>query len=524
MEFDSIFWKRQDCEPVKCNCKADEQCVMQPPTQTECAKTSCIKSSNSQSGTETSSTSESNTGAIAGGVVGGVVGAILLAGICIWFFYLRRNKQLQINNEEDEFAQAAGSESERQYMDRVSEEEKSMSRNPSQGQQPNGASRFRDSTATMSTVNTVGGLGSNVIPIAYIPGVSGVNNNNNTGRLPPGLKFTASDILRDDSIRASIATTNYRASTAFIGSDTVTAIQARPNLVQVNDQQRQSGYASSPVTATFMKPSLLDLDAPDRSSNADAASPVSESSSAPQIRSLTRPPPNAGGNGSDRIITPLNTIEEVPTPSSNDTSSTQSSSGFQQTAKSTQNKFSSSANHQLQAQSSAPRLRVSVASDFDVAFPSEDMLKESLSPANSTDAAASIKQVGQLANAPNIPVPIVPGAGAGVSMPTDSLKSGTDSSSIHSSSKCSSKSSFRLSRQALRNSALSNSINAGSPSNRSSRARDSDLYVAEDLPMEAFLYAQSHEFSANAQEDGELGTGRSSPFDDRYEMIEKQSK
>lgn len=479
--------KRLDCPVVYCNCKPDEKCYMSTQTSTECSKITCVKVSDSSSG----SSSSSNKGAIAGGVVGGVVGAIVVAGICLWFFYVRRNRKLKIDEDDEDNAIPNSSGLDESYMDNHDE------KSPSGLYRPN----YRESTATMSTVNSVGVHGSNVIPIAYIPGVSGVNN-----RIPDGLKFTASDILRDDSIRASIATTNYRGSTAFIGSDTMTAIQARPNLVDVKDQQM-------PVTATFMKPSLLDLDQ-------QQAGTSRQSSSEPTSRPLTR---LAHG---DRMTTYLNTIEEVPTPAA----ATKTPTELDEDKKMTGDK-ENVVNQNTNNGSSQLPLRISVASDFDVAFPSSDMddgqegPNSPASPGTASQDPSNLKQVNHVNSGPNIPVPAVPGSSVVPVAPALAVGS-SDRQSNSSSSKRSSKSSsnFRLSRQALRNSALNSlagSNNSGSQSTRSSRIRDSDYYVAEDLPMEAVLYAQQEHDTASGEDDNH---GRSSPFDDKYEMTESSSK
>lgn len=78
---------------------------------------------------------------------------------------------------------------------------------------------------------------SNIIPIAYIPGVTTravQNNNYNQGQ---------------NADRSSIATNNYRGSTAVISSAMMTAITARPNLVEINKSEDPQATVASSVQA-----------------------------------------------------------------------------------------------------------------------------------------------------------------------------------------------------------------------------------------------------------------------------------
>lgn len=189
------------------DCSDGEQCQMISPDCNNCARNVCIKLSSSSSSSTSSASSQgkSNVGAIAGGVVGGVVALLVVTLFLLWKFYYKPRK-LQRDAIENEKAEKDG--------------KFSLSRN-----------QHRLSTETLTSLApSAFARSSNIIPIAYIPGVTtrAVQNaysNNSEG----GLNASETD-------RSSIATTNYRGSTAVISSAMMTAIQARPNLVAINNK------------------------------------------------------------------------------------------------------------------------------------------------------------------------------------------------------------------------------------------------------------------------------------------------
>ncbi|GAM41092.1 hypothetical protein TCE0_041f13953 [Talaromyces pinophilus] len=183
-------------EPV-CNCAAGETCVESSRTCTECPTTSCLPAASTSTSTP-SSGGGTNTGAIAGGVVGGLV-AIAIGVFLFWWFVIRKRRQEQA------------------------------------AQQPAEPSiRHERSRSMQSIASTVLTRASNVIQIAYIPGVTNRSPPETPGTLVPPVPaipsthastysgdqylFTPRD-LRDSrytatSDRRSIATSLARSSVA----------------------------------------------------------------------------------------------------------------------------------------------------------------------------------------------------------------------------------------------------------------------------------------------------------------------
>lgn len=94
-------------------------------------------------------------------------------------------------------------------------------------------SKIRSSLSFLSSSRA-----SNVIPIAYIPGVTTRQTQySNRPSMQQQQQQQNNDVLTLDtgpSIRSSIATTNYAGSSAHISSGTMTAVQAKPNLVDLD--------------------------------------------------------------------------------------------------------------------------------------------------------------------------------------------------------------------------------------------------------------------------------------------------
>ncbi|KAF9891917.1 hypothetical protein FE257_002880 [Aspergillus nanangensis] len=149
----SIFKRCIECEtaaPECPACKPGSTCTMISRSCDQCATTKCIQtstSSNSGSQDNSSDGGGSNAGAIAGGVIGGLA-FIGIVTFLVWWFFIRKKRK--------EYDQQRGDGS-----------EKSSSFND--------ARQARKST--QSIASTVLTRASNVIQIAYIPGV--------TNRSPP---------------------------------------------------------------------------------------------------------------------------------------------------------------------------------------------------------------------------------------------------------------------------------------------------------------------------------------------------
>lgn len=176
------------------------------PSQNQCSVAIC----------QSNGKHKSNAGAIAGGVVGGIVGLLLLISLGLWFYFKNRRTDDETLLDE-EYEHMSLPYDKRQYRPSVA--------------------------ASIATVNTNQARESNVIPVAYIPGVSVLPTVPERGSGMP-------------TIRNSIATTNYRASVP----DMVMAVQGQPNLIHINGDGGQSNStlnSSRPSAAPVSRQSSL---------------------------------------------------------------------------------------------------------------------------------------------------------------------------------------------------------------------------------------------------------------------------
>lgn len=180
-----------DTEPV-CNCNSNESCVESSRTCTQCPTTTCVPIASTSTSSSTSS-GGSNAGAIAGGVIGGLA-CIALATFLVWWFVIRKRRQMQAAAEP-----------------------------------ATGSVRHERSRSMQSIASTVLTRASNVIQIAYIPGVTNRDPDTPGTLVPPvpaipsehagdQYLFTPRD-LRDSRYttmtdRRSIATSLARSSVA----------------------------------------------------------------------------------------------------------------------------------------------------------------------------------------------------------------------------------------------------------------------------------------------------------------------
>ncbi|KAG5366743.1 hypothetical protein CJU89_1179 [Yarrowia sp. B02] len=190
-----------------------------------------MANSNTDSGKSSSGTS---AGAIAGGVVGGVAAAAIF-GFFVWFFCFSKRAQRQ--REEKEWIPVVGQDH--------------VTGNHNAGQMPPN----RNSSSTFASLaSSALSRASNVIPIAYVPGVTSrgqMSRDSSTGGtlgsnppipdVPWEYQFTPDELLRQSrqstvyGIRDSVNTEAYRESQAYVSSAMMTAIQAKPMLVNVKD-------------------------------------------------------------------------------------------------------------------------------------------------------------------------------------------------------------------------------------------------------------------------------------------------
>ena len=149
-------------------CPDNQICSLVPPTCEECQKTICVASSAAPSTISSSSTkspsSGPNVGAIAGGVIGGVV-AIAAVTYLVWRFCIKTKRQQYEQEDWTEDRDESTLEAEKDFT---------MRRDA------------RASTHTVASIaSTVLTRASNIIQIAYIPGVTNRSAPSTPGLLVP---------------------------------------------------------------------------------------------------------------------------------------------------------------------------------------------------------------------------------------------------------------------------------------------------------------------------------------------------
>ncbi|KAH0542067.1 hypothetical protein FGG08_003532 [Glutinoglossum americanum] len=224
-------------------------CVLTSQSCSQCPSTTCIEGlASSSTGVPSSSKKGSNTGAIAGGVVGVVVGLAVITWL-VWRFCLKGRRQQELTGED---WAATGTDAEKR-------EQFTMRRDA------------RASTHTVGSVaSTVFTRASNIIQIAYIPGVTNrsppaspgllappnpisASGNNSTPSTPnfPHDHFFMPGELRDSTYsgisdgrsvrtsvspslaRSSVATTIYRNDAVVDPVPAQTVVRGRANMVSV---------------------------------------------------------------------------------------------------------------------------------------------------------------------------------------------------------------------------------------------------------------------------------------------------
>ncbi|ODQ67099.1 hypothetical protein NADFUDRAFT_49542 [Nadsonia fulvescens var. elongata DSM 6958] len=234
-------------------CNDGEICSLSIQTCTKCAEYYCalsvVPSSSSSLTSSTSSTasasssssggpSSSSKAGIAGGISAGIVVLVAIIVFAIWrVFFSQKSKRRQaqyMRNEGTEMTYPSiGINSEL-----GSNSWENINYN-NEGEKLNGNQRV--------SVSTMGSLGepafsrtSNIIPIAYPPGAT--NQQPSSFVNLPRHGFSADDILRGSVvsqtpiIRDSLADYDPRQSNIVVSSGAMTAIQVKPNLVQLKNQ------------------------------------------------------------------------------------------------------------------------------------------------------------------------------------------------------------------------------------------------------------------------------------------------
>ena len=264
VSFDHLFRRCVGCDyqmtpqcPVNPSCEEQgKTCVFVPPTCTACQKVECVASAASTATLTPISNSEAgpNVGAIAGGVIGGVV-VIATLTYLVWRFCIKtKRQQYEQENwvEEDETEPV--------------EKDFTMRRDA------------RASTHTVASIaSTVLTRASNIIQIAYIPGVTNrsapstpgllvppvppipiaLSSNNSTPRYEQEHFFMPGD-LRDSTYsgisdrtsyaRTSVASTIYGKNAIVSPVPAQTVIRGKPALVSVKSNgASSSGELTPPV-------------------------------------------------------------------------------------------------------------------------------------------------------------------------------------------------------------------------------------------------------------------------------------
>ncbi|KAI9643046.1 hypothetical protein NHQ30_008781 [Ciborinia camelliae] len=166
--FNSLFRRCVECNgdtPACPSCAENEICSLVPPTCTQCQQTVCVASSAAPSTTVSSSApakSGPNVGAIAGGVIGGVL-AVAAVTYLVWRFCIKTKRQ---QFEQDD------------WID-----------NQEQANAEKDFAMRRDARASTHTVGSIASTvltrASNIIQIAYIPGVTNRSAPSTPGLLVP---------------------------------------------------------------------------------------------------------------------------------------------------------------------------------------------------------------------------------------------------------------------------------------------------------------------------------------------------
>ncbi|KAL7274447.1 hypothetical protein RUND412_002660 [Rhizina undulata] len=208
----------QNCPTPSCNCSSNEVCVYSAQSCTQCSEASCTSSSSS------SSSSSGSANAPIGAIVGGTLGGVFVACLIAYFLYRKYGKKNQAR----------------------------MSMAASAAEKENDFGMLKSARASTHTVasiaSTVRTRASNVIQIAYIPGVTNRSTPSTPGHLVPpvpplpfqdgtagsqyqqSIQFSAEDILRQSMYtindnRSSVATTIY-------GQNAVVAQPVAANVVR----------------------------------------------------------------------------------------------------------------------------------------------------------------------------------------------------------------------------------------------------------------------------------------------------
>lgn len=304
-----------------------------------CATTKCVATSTGSDSNSSGNGSGDNAGAIAGGVIGGVA-FVAIATFLIWWFFIRKKRQ--------------------QYAEQPRKEKLTGD---------DGRSR----KSTHSIASTVLTRASNVIQIAYIPGVTNRSPPETPGLVPPvpplpgaapDQHFFMPGDLRDSSwsdmtdgrsvapsLRSSVATTIYRNNAVVSPMPAQQATMTRAAVVNINGSN-----GSSPQAVHLAPPGAPAVPAITPAQLAKAG--ITDTNSSIVARGMTAKPVMVKGSGqkSNASSSTSPAIREQTEPSSSGTSPQAQNTQFDHDksafAMSSSEDEGSSAKHDIETQSS----------------------------------------------------------------------------------------------------------------------------------------------------------------------------
>ncbi|GFF83827.1 hypothetical protein IFM61392_08013 [Aspergillus lentulus] len=232
-------------------CDEGYTCTMISQSCSQCATTKCVqKSTSTGSSSDSSGGGGSNVGAIAGGVIGGVA-FIAIVTFLIWWFFVRKKR----------------SEYDQQGVDAA--EKRSAFGDARQSRK-----------STNSIASTVLTRASNVIQIAYIPGVTNRSPPETPGSLVPPVPplpgaspdqhFFMPGDLRDSawsdvsqahrsfspSLRSSVATTIYRSNAIVSPMPAQQVVRTRAAVVSIHNGSQPASAPETPAVPAITKAQL----------------------------------------------------------------------------------------------------------------------------------------------------------------------------------------------------------------------------------------------------------------------------
>lgn len=334
-------------------CDVGYTCTMISQSCSQCATTKCVKSMSGGSSSDSSNGGGSNVGAIAGGVIGGVA-FVAIVTFLIWWFFVRKKRS--------EYDQQGGDAAEKRSAI---------------------ADARQSRKSTNSIASTVLTRASNVIQIAYIPGVTNRSPPETLGSLVPPVPplpgaspdqhFFMPGDLRDSawsdvsqahrsiapSLRSSVATTIYRSDAIVSPMPAQQVMRTRAAVVSIHNGNQTSSAPETPAVPTITKAQL-----------AKAAFSEANTKSSIVARTVTAKPVMVKATGAKKSTNPptVQAIEEQsefnPSTTSDSSSTSTAKPKFNATtstfdASSSDNENDDEISHQKDSTGQAPPARSS---------------------------------------------------------------------------------------------------------------------------------------------------------------------